>query len=79
MIDFKKYPVGSELELFACDSCARDAGLDVKRPADSGVESWYCECCAHHNIGSQMICKVGDWLSVKPIRGVSRLSHGLDK
>lgn len=45
---------------------ARNCGHQPKRPADSGVSSWLCDRCGHHNIGSYMLCKMGNWLTLIP-------------
>lgn len=59
-------PKGNLLRRFICDGCARHCGLQPKRPADSGVSSWLCDRCGHFNIGSYMLCEVGDWLTLIP-------------
>lgn len=57
---------GGLIKRFVCDVCAHNCGHQPKIPADSGVRSWLCDRCGHHNIGSYMLCYVGDWLTLVP-------------
>ena len=66
MIDFSKYKKGMTLTVHVCNECARKAKITTKEPADSGKQSWFCEVCQHHNIGSNMLCVIGSWLRVLP-------------
>ena len=68
MVDFSKHKKGDVVAVHCCDSCARHAGSTPKFPADSGVESWSCDVCGHHGIGSLTDCKIGDWLRLLPLQ-----------
>lgn len=57
---------GGLLKRFICNDCAHSCGHKPKYPADSGVKSWLCDRCKHHNIGSYMVCDMGDWLTLIP-------------
>lgn len=65
MVDFSKYGNGDVVAVHCCDSCARNAGVVPKSPADR----WQCLCqvCGHYGIGSKTDCKVGDWLILHPL------------
>ena len=68
MVDFTKHKKGDVVTVYCCDSCARNAGVPPKQPADSGTASWLCEVCGHHNIGSRMDCEIGNWLRLRPMQ-----------
>ena len=59
--------VGDVIGAHCCDACIRSAGMAPKRPADSGGSSWLCEMCGHHGIGSSVLCRVTNWLILRPI------------
>lgn len=63
---------GENKIMFICDGCARSAGIQPKRPADSLRESWNCKKCQHLNIGSMMMCEIGDWLIPHPISYINQ-------
>jgi hypothetical protein len=65
MLDFSKHKRGDVVEVHCCDRCAIQQGVRPKAPADSGVQSWLCEVCGHHGIGSRMECRIGAWLSLE--------------
>lgn len=58
-----------ERRIHCCDDCVRRQGLQPKRPADSGVSSWFCEVCGHYGIGSTMGVRTGDWLQLIIVPG----------
>ena len=68
MVDFSKHKKCDVVAVHCCDSCARNAGVKPKVPADSGVASWLCDVCGHHGIGSLTDCKIGDWLILWPLQ-----------
>jgi len=68
MVDFSKHKHGDVVVVHCCDECARKAGVNPKRPADSGKASWFCDVCGHHGIGSLMDCEIGDWLRLRPLQ-----------
>lgn len=65
MDNFKK---GDIVHVHCCDNCTRRHGITPKCPPESRTESWYCEICGHHGIGSIMSCEVSDWLALKPLQ-----------
>lgn len=67
-VDFSKNKLGDVVAVHCCDSCARNAGVTPKRPADSGAASWLCDVCGHHGIGSRTDCEIGDWLRLRPLQ-----------
>lgn len=69
MTDFHDLRELDTVQAFCCDECARSHGVAPKRPPDSGNSSWLCDVCGHHNIGSMMPCKIGDWLKLQPNPG----------
>lgn len=70
MVDFSKHKHGDVVVVHCCDKCARKAGVNPKRPADSGKASWLCDVCGHHGIGSLTDCEIGDWLRLRPLTPV---------
>ena len=68
MVDFSKHKHGDVVVVHCCDECARKAGVNPKRPADSGKASWLCDVCGHHGIGSLTDCEIGDWLRLRPLQ-----------
>lgn len=68
MVDFSKHKHGDVVVVHCCDECARKAGVNPKRPADSGKASWLCDICGHHGIGSLTDCEIGDWLRLRPLQ-----------
>ena len=68
MVDFSKHKHGDVVVVHCCDECARKAGVNTKRPADSGKASWLCDVCGHHGIGSLTDCEIGDWLQLQPLQ-----------
>ena len=68
MVDFSKHKHGDVVVVHCCDKCARKAGVNPKRPADSGKASWLCDVCGHHGIGSLTDCEIGDWLRLRPLQ-----------
>ena len=62
---------------FVCNICARNHGLTPAPIAESGKSSWICSVCSHHNIGSRMICMIGEWLKVVPLYTLSSDSEGV--
>ena len=66
-VDFYKHKKGDIVRAHCCNECARSAGVPPKYPPDSGKESWLCEVCGHHGIGSAIDCVIGDWLILRPI------------
>lgn len=68
MIDFSKHKHGDVVVVHCCDECARKAGVNPRRPADSGKASWLCDVCGHHGIGSLTSCEIGDWLRLRPLQ-----------
>jgi ribosomal protein L37AE/L43A len=80
MVDFSKHKHGDVVVVHCCDECARKAGVNSKRPADSGKASWLCDVCGHHGIGSLTDCEIGymtrtpsslqrDGISMRNLRG----------
>lgn len=63
-----KLEVGEKGKFFICDDCAYRAKIQPKYPADSGSSSWLCDKCNHFNIGSYMVCEMGEWLVLQPIK-----------
>ncbi len=76
MVDFSKHKHGDVVVVHCCDECARKAGVNPKRPADSGKASWLCDVCGHHGIGSLMDCEIGDWLRLRPLQPNVEFSGG---
>lgn len=72
MVDFSKHKHGDVVVVHCCDECARKAGVNPKRPADSGKASWLCDVCGHHGIGSLTGCEIGDWLRLRPLQPNAR-------
>ncbi len=68
MVDFSKHKHGDVVVVHCCDECARKAGVNPKRPADSGKASWLCDVCGHRGIGSLTDCEIGDWLRLRPLQ-----------
>jgi len=68
MVDFSKHKHGDVVVVHCCDECARNAGVNPKRPADSGKASWLCDVCGHHGIGSLTDCEIGAWLRLRPLQ-----------
>jgi len=75
MVDFSKYGKGDVVAVHCCDSCAINAGVVPKSPADSGVGSWLCQVCGHYGIGSKTNCKIGDGLILHPLAPNVELSR----
>jgi hypothetical protein len=74
MIDFSKNKVGDIMTTtFVCDDCARKRGCKPKSPPDSGTESFLCDVCGHHGIGSTMPCKIDPWLILHPLQTIDIL------
>lgn len=74
MVDFSKHKHGDVVVVHCCDECARKAGVNPKRPADSGKASWLCDVCGHYGIGSLTDCEIGDWLGLRPLQPNVELS-----
>jgi hypothetical protein len=66
MVDFSKHKNGV-VNIHCCDRCSRSAGWIPKVPADSGVESWFCDVCGHYGIGSLTPCEIVDGLRLRPL------------
>ncbi len=75
MVDFSKHKHGDVVVVHCCDECARKAGVNPKRPADSGKASWLCDVCGHHGIGSLTDCEIGDWLRLRPLQPNAYSKH----
>ena len=63
-IDYSKHKLGDILSMHVCNDCQYRQTKSIKSPADSGVESWYCEVCGHYNIGSTRKVQIGNWLQL---------------
>ena len=65
VVDYSKHRHGDVVAVHCCDECARKAGVNPRRPADSGNASWLCDVCGHHGIGSLTDCEIVDWLRLR--------------
>ena len=72
MLNYSKHKYGDVVKVHCCDSCAREAGVTPKCPADSGTASWLCDVCGHYGIGSLTACAIGDWLQLQPLQPNAR-------
>ena len=75
-IDYSKHKLGDILSMHVCNDCQYRQTKSIKSPADSGVESWYCEVCGHFNIGSKCRVQIGNWLSLNVVKDQSTSSEG---
>jgi len=78
MVDFSKHKHGDVVVVHCCDECARNAGVNPKRPADSGKASWLCDVCGHHGIGSLTDCEIGAWLRLRPLQPNTAVNDAME-
>lgn len=57
---------GGKFIAFVCEDCQSRAGLSRISDGSKLQNQCECQCCGHLRYGTDCVCELGDWLSVKP-------------